>query len=146
MKRFIGFSLVLLVTVCCLASCNFWTNTSGGSANNTEANQKAEEMITALAENRLSDAKALMHPQKADNIDASLAQMSEFLDGRKANTIEATHVSVHSSAGTAGKTRQETVSYKVTLSDSDVIYISVVYLSNNDGAGFISFQLVLGIV
>ncbi len=146
MKRLIGFSLVLLVMVCCLASCNFRTNTSGGSADNTEATQKVEKMITALAEERLSDAKALIHPQKAESIDSALAQMSEYLSGRKVNAIEATHVSVNSSAGTSGKIRQETVSYKATLTDGDVVYLSVVYLSNNDGAGFISFQLVLGIV
>ena len=45
-----------------------------------------------------------------------------------------------------GKARQEQVAYQVTLTDGSVIYLNVVYLSNTAGAGFVSFQLVLGVV
>ena len=146
MKRFIGFSLVALVLICCLASCNFTQSLSGDMVKESEAAPKVEEMLTALAENRISDAKGLMHSQKAENADAALTQMSEYLEGRKADSIVVTGINVNTSTGASGKTRQETVSYQVTLADGDVIYLSVVYLSDNDSTGFISFQLVLGVV
>lgn len=146
MKRFIGFSLVTLVLICCLASCNFTQNLSGELVKESEAAPKVEEMLTALAENRISDAKGLMHSQKAENADAALTQMSEYLEGRKAESLTVTGINVNTSSGASGKSRQETVSYRVMLADGDVIYLSVVYLSDNDGAGFISFQLVLGVV
>jgi hypothetical protein len=42
--------------------------------------------------------------------------------------------------------RQEQATYKTTLDSTEVIYITAVYLNNNAGSGFISFQLVLGVV
>ena len=146
MKRFIGFSLVTLVLICCLASCNFTQSLSGDLVKESEAAPKVEEMLTALAENRIADAKALMHSNKAENADTALTQMSEYLNGRKAESIAVTGINVNTSSGASGKTRQETASYQVVLSDGDVSYLSVVYLSDNDSTGFISFQLVLGIV
>lgn len=146
MKRFIGFSLVTLVLICCLASCNFTQSLSGELVKESEAAPKVEEMLTALAENRVSDAKSLMHSKKTENTDTALTQMSEYLEGRKAESLTVTGINVNTSSGASGKSRQETVSYRVTLADGDVIYLSVVYLSDNDGAGFISFQLVLGVV
>ncbi len=146
MKRFIGFSLVTLVLICCLASCNFTQSLSGELVKESEAAPKVEEMLTALAENRISDAKSFMHPKKSENTDTALTQMSEYLEGRKAESIKVTGINVNTSTGASGKSRQENVGYRVTLADGDVVYLSVVYLSDNDGAGFISFQLVLGVV
>ena len=53
---------------------------------------------------------------------------------------------VNNSIGTSGKAKKEETTYSVTLTDGDVVYLSVVYLSDNAGTGFSSFQLVLGVV
>lgn len=146
MKKLICLILVLLVLLGCLTACNFTQNASGALAGNAESTAKVEEMLTALADNRISDAKALLHPQTSGKSDEAIAQMSAYLAGRKASSIEQRSINVNSSTGTSGKTRQEQVAYQVTLSDGVVIYLNVVYLSNNAGTGFISFQLILGIV
>ena len=146
MKRMICFALVLLVSLGCLTACNFTQNMSGAFAGEAEATPKVEEMMAALADDNTSDAKALMHPQVAETSDNAIAQMRDYLAGRKVSAMELININVNTSTGTAGTTRQERVGYKVTLNDGAVIYLNAVYLSNNQGAGFASFQLVLGVV
>lgn len=146
MKKLLCLYLVLLICIGCLTACNFTQNMSGAIAGQAEATPKVEEMMAALAENRVSDAKALMHPQVPETVDNAIDQMRAYLEGRKANTIELKSISVNASTGTAGKTRQERAAYQVTLDDGSVIYLNVVYLSNNQGVGFATFQLVLGVV
>jgi hypothetical protein len=146
MKRLIGFALVLVLLLGCMTACNFTQNMSGALAGETEAAPKVEEMMKALAEDRISDAKALMHPQVAETSDNAIAQMSDYLAGREVSAMELRSISVNTSAGTSGKSRQERVAYQVTLTDGAVIYLNVVYFSNNDGKGFSAFQLVLGVV
>lgn len=119
---------------------------SGALAGDAESTPKVEEMMQALAENRTSDAKALLHPQKAEQAEAALTQLSAFLAGREVDALEQRNININSFSGTSGKTRQEQVSYQVTLTDGAVIYLNVVYLSDNAGTGFSSFQLVLGVV
>ena len=102
--------------------------------------------MAALADDNTSDAKALLHPQVAETSDNAIAQMSAYLAGRKASAIELISININSSTGTAGKTRQERVGYQVTLTDGAVIFLNAVYLSNNQGTGFASFQVVLGVV
>ena len=142
--------ICIIITACLLlmglASCNFTKNISGTLAEKAEATPKVTEMMQALAENRASDAKALMHPQIAEASDNPLAQMSAYLAGRGVDDMELTNITINTSAGTSGNVRQEKVVYRVALTDGTVIYLNVVYLSNNQGTGFASFQLVLGVV
>ena len=146
MKKIICFGLVLLALLGCLTACNFTQNMSGAIVGEAEATPKVEEMMAALADDNTSDAKALLHPQVAETSDNAIAQMSAYLAGRKASAIELTSINVNTSTGTAGKVRQERVAYQVTLTDGAVIFLNVVYLSNNQGTGFASFQLVLGVI
>jgi len=146
MKKTICFTLVLFSLLGCLTACNFTQNMSGTAAGVAEATPKAEKMMAALADNNTSDAKALLHPQIAETSDNAISQMSAYLAGRKTNSIELKNITVNTSTGTAGKVRQERAAYQVTLADGAVIYLNVVFLSNNQGTGFASFQLVLGVV
>ena len=146
MKKLICWVLVLMVVLTCLLSCTFSQNLSGSFAGEAESTAKVEEMMTALAENRLSDAKSLMHPQAAEKSDAAIDQMSSYIDCRKVDSMELTSINVNSSTGTNGETREEKVTYQVALDDGVVIHLNVVYLSDNDGTGFSSFQLVIGVV
>lgn len=146
MKKTICFTLVLLVLLSCLTACNFTQNMSGALAGDAEATPKVEAMMAALADNSTADAKALMHPQVAERSDDAIAQMCAYLAGRKASAIEMKSINVNTSTGTAGKTRQERVAYQVTLTDGAVIFLNTVYLSSDQGNGFASFQIVLGVV
>ena len=145
MKKILCLTLVLLPLLGCLAACNITQNASGAMEKLAESKPATEQMLAALAQSNDTDAKKLMHPDAKD-ADNGIAQMTAFLASREARTIEVQNVNVNTSSGTSGKMRQEQVSYKVTLSDNTVIYISAVHLSNKAGTGFISFQLVLGVV
>lgn len=146
MKKILCFSLVLLALLGCLTACSITRNISGSLASESEATPKVEEMIAALADDNASKAKALLHPQSAETSDDAIAQMSAYLSGREASAIELISINISASTGTAGKVRQERVGYQVTLNDGAVIFINAVYLSNNQGTGFATFQVVLGIV
>lgn len=146
MKKIICLSLVLFALLSCLTACNFTQNMSGALAGEADATPKAEEMIEALADGNTAAAKALLHPQAAETSDGAIAQMSSFLAGRYATAIEVNSITVNTSTGTAGNTRQERVVYRVTLTDGDIIFLNVAYLSNGQGTGFASFQIVLGVV
>lgn len=146
MKKLICLVSVLLILLSCLTACNFTQKMSGALAGEAECTPKVQEMMTALAENRTTDAKAMMHPQAAETSDAAIAQMRDYMTGREVSAMELKSININTSTGTSGKTRQEQAAYQVTLTDGAVIYLNAVYLSNNAGTGFASFQLVLGVV
>lgn len=146
MKKVICLILALAAMLSCLTACRFSQNASGAMAGKAESAPKAEEMMASLAAGSISDAKALMHPQVAENADQAIAQMSAYLAGRKTSAMEQKSITVNTSTGTAGNSRQERVAYQVTLSDGAVIYINSIYLSDKLGTGFVSFQLILGVV
>lgn len=145
MKKILCFALVLLV-LGSFTACNFTQNMSGAMAGKAEATPKVEEMMAALSAANTADAKALLHPQVAETSDNAITQMSTYLAGRTVETMELTGITVNTSSGTSGNTRQERVNYRVTLADGAVIFLNVLYLSNNQGTGFSSFQIVLGVV
>ena len=129
-----------------MTACDFMDNMLDSLEEKAESAPKAEEMMLALAENRTSAAKALMHPEVSETADKAIDQMSAFLAGRKTSSMELASFGVSVSAGVGGKSREERVDYEVTLTDGTVIYIDTVYLSNHRGAGFTTFQLNLGAV
>ena len=145
MKKWICFVLVLLV-LGSFTACNITQNMSGAIAGKAEATPKVEAMMAALSAANTADAKALLHPQVAESSDNAITQMSTYLAGRTAETMEVTGITVNTSTGTSGNVRQERVNYQVTLTDGAVIFLNVAYLSNNQGTGFASFQIVLGVV
>ena len=146
MKKIVCVSLALLALLGCLTACTFTRSASGPLAGTAQSADKVEEMMAALAEERVTDAKALMHPEVAEQSEDAIAQICDFLAGRSATEIVMEGISVNTSSGTAGKSRQELVTYRVQLSDGDVVYLNVGYLSNGDGDGFNSFRLVLGVM
>ena len=146
MKKIVGYILVLMVLLSSLTACTFTQNASGAFIKNAESSEKIEKMMSALAEENITDAQALMHPESTKDFDDAISQMSDYIDGREVTSMELININVNTSTGTSGKSREEQVVYKVTLDDNDVIYLNVDYLSNNEGTGFTSFQLVLGVV
>ena len=146
MKKTICLTLVILGIISCLTACNFTTNISGAMKDKAESTPRVEEMMSLMTENRVSDAKALLHPQASEKTDDAIEQMASYIDGRSVSSMELVNINIHSSTGTSGKMRQEQVGYQVTLTDGEIVYLNAVYLSDNAGNGFVSFQLVLGIV
>ncbi len=146
MKKLICFIFVLAVLLSSLTACNFTTNISGALESKAESPLYVEEMLVALAENRSADAKNLLHPHLTEKSDESISQMIDYMSGCEIISMEMNSINISTSTGTSGKSRQEQVTYKVTLTDGAVIYINTTYLSDNAGTGFTSFQLVLGVI
>jgi hypothetical protein len=146
MKKLLSLICLLTLTVCCLGACNFTGNTSGNPDTEVKADSKTEEMMLALAENRIDDAKALMYPEKADASAAGLMQIGKYLAGRGFTSIERLTVNTTTSVGTSGNTVQQQASYKVNLTDGEVVYLTLTYYTSDATEGFITFQLVLGAV
>ena len=90
MKKRICLAIALLMVMCCMTACNlnFNSNLSGAAGGKMQATSKVEDMMAAMAENRLEDAEALMHKSVANNSSNSIAQMSAFLAGRKVAKME----------------------------------------------------------
>ena len=145
MKKTICLTLILLSMLGCLTACACNTNMSG-AVTEVDSFPKVEEMMMVLAQNSMSDAKKMMHPQSVENSDAAIAQMSRYLAGREAISIEQISFNVQNSFSTSGNTMEEHATYTVTLTDGEVLYLTMVYLSDNYGEGFTSFQFVLGLV
>ena len=146
MKKIICVALVLMILLGCLTACNFTQNMSSTVTEEAEATPKVEKMMAALADDNTSEAKALLHPQVAETSDNAIAQMRDYLDGRKISAMELLSVNINTSTGTAGNTRQERIAYQVTLDDGAEIFLNAVYFSDNQGTGFASFQVVIGVV
>jgi hypothetical protein len=72
-----------------------------------------------------------------------LERLADYIDGRKAESVEVTSIGINTFTGTGGKSRQEEISYEVKLDDGDSVSLNVVYLSDNQGEGFSVFQIVL---
>lgn len=145
MKKFLCMGLVLLVMLGCLTSCGFFDRLTDKLESKSEAVDMVEDMLNALAERRMDDAKAMMHVTAEGNVDGALSQISVYLAGRKVSAMNLEGISVNSSFGTDGRVREEQVYYKVLLSDNSVIYVDATYISNKNGTGFSSFQIVLGV-
>ena len=145
MKKFICIAVLSPILLFCLTACHFMQTTPKDIAKQVEATPMAEEMLTALAENRIPDAQALLHPQIKEPSETAFNQMSEYLDGRTIHAMELKDYSIQSSAGTSGKSRLERLVYWIELSDGTEIHVYTTYLSDLNGTGFTAFQLALGL-
>ena len=143
MKKSISFILVVTVLLCCFTSCDITANFSDALSGKAESTPKVEEMLSALAENDMSAAEALLHPQIADDSDDMLERLADYIDGRKAESVEVTSVGINTFTDTGGKSRQEEISCEVKLDDGASVSLNVVYLSDSQGEGFSVFQIVL---
>ena len=143
MKKKICLVLIILSVIGCLTACNFTLNNAKDEAESTPF---VEEMLAALTSDNISEAEALLHPATNDSAREALNQMIAYLNGKKISSTELINVNFTSSVGTAGKVHQEQVNYRLKLDNIETVYINAVYLSNDEGTGFVSFQLVLGLV
>lgn len=145
MKRAICLVMVVVLSLTILTACNLTTNTSGGFAQ-MQAQEEVDSMLSALSSGDAAAAKALLHPDVSAEKAQTLAQLQEYLNGRKVTDLKQLNWKVSTSAGLGGTSRQEQGSLQATLDDGTVIYLSACYVTEDQAQGFIAFQFVLGIV
>ena len=152
MKKIVCIALAVMCLL--MAGCNFNTNFSDGGINlaQMEAKPQLEQMLNALAAKDMDAALALMHPsvvdnaQKKENVKAMLQQMMNFVDGRTFQALSQQSLNVKNSVGTAGSVKQETATFRVTFGTAEVCYLTVTSVTQAGKTGFVSYQLVLGVV
>ncbi|MBR2341370.1 MAG: hypothetical protein IKA72_03065 [Clostridia bacterium] len=143
MKKRICAYLLLFSLLFCLTACTI--TKSGWLAGDATSTPKVEEMMNAFAEKDMAEAKSLMHSQVSEGCENVLAQLMEYLDGRKTTALKQTNISVSTTSG-ENEQRLEHVSYQATLADGTIIYVNSRYLSNDGGNGFITFYFIVGVV
>ncbi|MBO7303978.1 MAG: hypothetical protein J6V09_01990 [Clostridia bacterium] len=140
MKKILCLTLVLVTLVFCLSSCAILDKLLGALENQLECAPKIEEMMLALAEGRKDDAMALIHPSASDEADAGITQLIGYVDGSKVAEMKAEGININTSLDKSeGKTEQAV--YKITLENGTVMKLEAVYISNDQGDGFIGFKL-----
>ena len=145
MKKAICLTLVILSIASCLTACSFTSNIMNVQKDKAESTPKVEEMMSAMTEKSVSDATSLLHPEAKEKADDAIEQIVSYVNGRSVSSMELININVSSSTSTSGKMRKEQAVYQVAMDDGEIFYLNTVYVTNNDGDGFISFQLVLGI-
>ena len=145
MKKAICLTLVILSIASCLTACSFTSNIMNVQKDKAESTPKVEEMMSAMTEKSVSDATSLLHPEAKEKADDAIEQIVSYVNGRSVSSMELMNINVSSSTSTSGKMRKEQAVYQVAMDDGEIFYLNTVYVTNNDGDGFISFQLVLGI-
>ena len=146
MKKLICFLLVVLMTGFALTACNFYTNqTDNTGFSQMEALPKVKEMMTALADGDMQTSLALMRSDDK-NAEKSIDQMIRYLDGRQAEEIKQVSLDVKNTTNGSVTTRQEDGTLRVILDDGEQIYLSVCYITASGTEGFVTFQIVLGVV
>ena len=145
MKKIALFFLAVVLLFSVLTACSFTTNQSNSAGQMRELD-KVNSMLSSLSTGDISSAKALLHPEVSAEKAESLVQMQEYLNGRKVIDVTQQNWNVSTSTGLGGTVRQEKASFQITLDDSTVCYLSVCYVTENQAQGFLTFQLVLGLV
>ena len=146
MRNKLRVTALLLTLVCLLSACNFTANLYDNTGNKEmEAAPQIEEMLAALAAGDRDAALALYHPKYRENFEAALDQLSGYVAGRTMSSMESASWNTTTSKGTGGTSTQESGSFRVTMEDGEVFYISAVHLTDGNGEGFVSFQIVLGV-
>ena len=144
--------LLITVLILPLAGCNFNSSISDSGGNlEMEAKQRVADMLEAMTQKDMEAVLALMYPdlledeiKKLPVID-QLQQIMDYVDGRKVLSLEQQSVNVQNSSGTAGTVKREQAVFKVGFAE-ETVYISVTYLTQNGKSGFISYQMILGVV
>ena len=144
--------LLITVLILPLAGCNFNSSISDSGGNlEMEAKQRVADMLEAMTQKDMEAVLALMYPdlledeiKKLPVID-QLQQIMDYVDGRKVLSLEQQIVNVQNSSGTASTVKREQAVFKVGFAE-ETVYISVTYLTQNGKSGFISYQMILGVV
>ena len=150
--RKLGAFVLTMLLILSLAGCNFNTsfNDSVG-VKDMQAKQQVADVLEAMTQKDMEAVLALMYPDLVEDeikklplID-QLQQIMDYVDGRKVLSLEQLSVNVQNSSGTAGTVKREQGAFKVGFAE-ETVYISVTYLTQNGKSGFVSYQLILGVV
>ena len=144
MKKLIVLLLAMTLCLGTLSACSYYATEDEDIEMNSL--DQVELMLEKLAANDASAALELMHKSVKDTASAGIGQLCEYFAGKEISKMEMKNLTRDSTGGVVGTAQRETASFAVTLTDGTEFYITVVHLTDEDGAGFLAFQLVLGVI
>lgn len=140
MKKLLSLTALLLVLSLALAACNLDVDITA------QAEPHIKEMLTALSAGDAEAAKAQLHPSRADGAtDGAIAAMIDLLGGREVSDCVQVNINVQTSTGTKGHSRTESGMVHLTCTDGTDLRLQYSYVSDNNGAGFATFEFVVGV-
>lgn len=150
--RKVGVLLLAMALLLSLVGCNFNSSfTDSLGVKEMAAKQQVADMLEAMTQKDMEAVLALMYPDlladevKKESVIDQLQQIMDYVDGRKVLSLTQQSINVKNSSGTAGTVKQEQAVFQVMFAE-ETVYVSVTYLTQNGKSGFISYQLVLGVV
>ncbi len=147
MKKMIVLLLVLALCICAFSGCSYYSSASGDEDDiEMKSLDEVELMLDHLTAGDEAAALAMMHKSAQEKSAAGITQLCAFFAGKEISAMEMKNISRESTGGTVGTAQRETASFAITLEDGTEFYITVVHLTDEDGAGFLAFQLVLGVI
>ena len=135
----------ILIAAMLLSMTGCWMNSQWiGTSNYTEQTQK---MLDALSAGDMDSAMKMMHPSVTPvNARPGLAQIVDYLDGRKVVSMEQMRISTQKTSSLTGSAAMEQAGFDLVLDDGTLCSVSMAYLKDPEGEGFSSVQLILGVV
>lgn len=151
MKKRIFIILGLIAFLLCLTNCNSFPNfdTSAEVVESSLSVPQTEKMLAALQARHTLNACALLHPTSAQTSTGDILQMIQYLDGRRISAIELDNIRVTVTPNLLrlmpGTTQSEETEYLITLESGESFRVHATYLSDPNGSGFVSFQILIGV-
>lgn len=140
MKKILSITALLLVFALALTACNLDVDITA------QAEPQIREMLAALTAGDGDAAKALIHPSRVDGAtDAAIAAMIDLLGGREVESCTQVSLHVNTSTGTKGTARTESGTVHLLFTDGTDMRLQYAYVSDNNGQGFATFELLVGV-
>ena len=137
--------ILILSTLLSLCGCSF-LNVHSSGIGQSEYKEQAQRLLDALSDGDIKAAVAMMHPDAQMEANAGLRQIVGYLDGRKVVSMEQMRINKQSSSTLEGRASLEQAGFDLKLDDGTACSVSMAYLEDPAGKGFLSVQLILGVV
>ena len=134
--------LLVIITICSLTSCALLEKINGFAEKEAQCPPLIDEMMAAIAECDQGRAALLLHPTVRDEAEcAGFDALCELINHRAVIKKELQAFNFYVGIHNFKKYREETLTYKITLSDEEVVYAQVIYRNDADGEGFYTFYV-----
>ena len=140
MKKLLSVTALLLVFALTLTACGLDVDLTA------QAEPYIKEMLAVLSAGDADTAKTLLHPNRVDGAtDGAIAAMIDLLGGREVSDCVQVTINVEIGTDTKGTARTESGMVHILFTDGTDLRLNYSYVSDNGGAGFATFEFVVGV-
>ena len=138
MKRYVKLFLSLLLIGVMLVGCS---EEADKNETKKEPQDYVQEMLTALCQEDIDAAAALMHPSAGDT-KAKMQGLSKYVAGKEVTQM--TKQEVDPGKFTPADSPLERMTYDVVMEDGSTLTVQCVFLDDDAGTGFTQFYFSFG--